>query len=321
TLRAEPCDAAGAFSNAWRTISRRQMDPLDDGQCAFAAEAECLLAPKLDMRTVADLGLLFNALIDELVRSSDTADVEDAVDSATFLAGLADAERRARVAAARELLREAKAMSTPLRLSHALLLMADVDTPPHAVHAKLAVAGSALGAEIANKDELLNVAVALAYAHRDLMAQLERFRVVRDYLGRFAPEGMGAAAALLSWVALEPAELLDDLRLCAAEIQRARLADGGAQTMSLAIKLLVSMAALAAGREGDLEESLALAPRLDPRAGRAHLASAIGALPMVAPALAAFHRPVLDAAREYEQVYQSMHSSYVFGGHRRVGWG
>jgi hypothetical protein len=152
---------------------------------------------------------------------------------------------------------------------------------------------------------------------------VERWRALRQYLARFAADGMAIAAALLTWIALEPPEILDDLRLASAALAKQRMAGGGAETMTLAIKLLLGIAALAAGREGDPEECLALAP--SPVATLPHLglAGALSALPIASAAVTAFHRTVLDAAAEWERVFHPTHSSWVYGGstRRSHGWG
>jgi len=232
---------------------------------------------------------------------------------------LADLEAAERASSAQDVgTAELRSRGEWISLPLALLATAGEDAlPPHVAPTILAAAQS-LVTDLPAPQERIAVAVLLAFARGDLVSHLERWRVLRQYLARFAPDGMAIAAALLTWIALEPSETLDDLRLVAAEIQKRRLADGGAETMSLAIKLLVSIAMLAAGDEGDHEEKLALAPIATPRAPHVGLHGALAQLPLVTTALAAFHRPVLDAALEYERVYQSTHSAYVFSG---AGWG
>ncbi|MCZ7681298.1 MAG: hypothetical protein M5U28_21925 [Sandaracinaceae bacterium] len=141
--------------------------------------------------------------------------------------------------------------------------------PPH-LPAALAELDHALSGDVAGAEERMTTAVLLGFAGGDPRAQIERWRTLRHYVARFSGDGMAVAAALLSWLALEPAEILDDLRLASAELSKHGLSGGGAETMTLAVKLLVSIAALAAGREGDHEEGAGARAGggADPRAPR-----------------------------------------------------
>lgn len=312
-VREEPPRIARAFASAFHQLrASPHAARFQPGQDACAAEALCLQAR--DLRDVESGGMLREMLsLRETALASHSQDhAEDALDAAVLLHALAPPVRASQIEVALALARESSARGYEISHSLTLLITAgDPELPPH-LEPSLRAARGALEREVPTGEERLVIAALLTFVRGDLAAQLERWRVLREYLARFAPDGMGIAAALLSWIALEPSETLDDLRLAAAEIQAKRLADGGAETLSLAIKLLVSIAMLASGQEGDREEGLALAPSIAPRATQLGLHGAMSAVPLVTTILSAFHRPVLGAALERD--YQSTHSSYVFGG-------
>src|SRR5262249_23128020 len=113
--------------------------------------------------------------------------------------------------------------------------------------------------------EALTVAVLTAIQRTYAIdAQLARIQALHRYLTRLAPTGMMVAAALLALLDGDEAGLLDDLRLASKAVSDQRLAPGGTEATSLAVKLLVGSALLARGSEGDPEESIALALRALP---------------------------------------------------------
>lgn len=314
--------AARAFSIAFDAI-RRSASGFTAEQDAAAAECVCLAVRDLAAAESPDIALSFVALRSGILQKHVPANPEDALDAAALLTHVPRAEHEARIAMARELALALNGRNKAITLSLALIALAgEQHLAPHLPHA-LSQLDDALSRDVANAGERMATAVLLAFVRGDAHAQIEKWRTLRQYLARFSNEGMTIAAALLSWVALEPAEILDDLRLASAELSKHGLAGGGAETMTLAIKLLVSMAALAAGSEGDHEERLALAPVPTPGLSRLGLAGALGTLPIATAAVTAFHRTVLDAAAEWERLFHPTHSSYVYGGggYRRSGWG
>jgi hypothetical protein len=322
-VREEPDRIARAFLATFGGLRLRQ-SRFSPEQDASAAECLCLAAHDLASCERPDAAQWLAQARENVFLRFSRGSTEDALDSSLLLAGVAADHHEPRIVVASRLAADLEARGSPIPLSLALVATAGEDEASPHVGAMIAATVATLASEVQDPYERLAVAVLLTFVRGDLGGQVERWRLLRHYLARFAPDGMALAAALLSWVALEPAETLDDLRLAAAELQKRRLAEGGAETMSLAIKLLVSIAMLAAGREGDHEERLALAPIVVPRAPQLGLHGALPALPLVTTALTTFHRPVLDAALEYEHVYQSTHSAYVFGGRghgRSYGWG
>ncbi len=320
-VRAEPDRIARAFAVAFDTI-RRGASGFTPEQDAAAAECVCLAVSDVAAAERADVAMSFVRLRWELLTSHVPGNPEDALDAATLLLHLSREQAEARIAAARELATAVRAQGRFLTLTLALIALAGEDgVPPH-LPAALAELDHALSGDVAGAEERMTTAVLLGFAGGDPRAQIERWRTLRHYVARFSGDGMAVAAALLSWLALEPAEILDDLRLASAELSKHGLSGGGAETMTLAVKLLVSIAALAAGREGDHEEGLALAPVAAPILSRLGLPGALATLPLSA-AVTAFHRTVLDAAAEWERTFHPTHSGYVFGGsgRRRTGWG
>lgn len=320
-VRDEPQAIASVFLSTWQALRQTSQDftPQQD-----AAATECLLlaAARPAALTPSVSARWLHATRMEMRIRYANGQTEDALDAAVLLATMPAEAQAGRIQVAWALAEEMRRRGAPITISLALLASAgEAELPPH-LAPTLAAAFGALGHEIADPAERLTVAVLLTVPRGDLASQLERWRTLRQYLSRFAPQGMGAAAALLSWLALEPAEILDDLRLASAEVQRHRLGHAGADTMTLAIKLLISMGVLASGREGDHEERLALAPVVAPRVPSVGLHNAVAALPLAPAALTAFHRTVLDAAAEWERQYHPTHSSFVYGsGRRGSGWG
>ena len=325
-VRAEPARIARAFRATYDRLRSQEhgRTGFTAAQDASAAECLCLAATDLAACEGPAAARWLSQYRVDLGRRFSLGSTEDALDAALMLSGTATAEHERRLALGAQLATDVRGRGGAMPLSLALLATAaDAELPEH-LGPSIATAAAMLASDIApGSSDQMATAVLLTFVRGDLAAQIERWRVLRQYLARFSPEGMAIAAALLSWIALEPAEVLDQLRLAAAEIQKRRLADGGAETMALAIKFLVSVAMLAAGTEGDHEESLALAPVIAPRAPHLGLHATLPVLPLVATATAAFHRPILDAAVEYERVYQQTHSSYVFGrsSGRSHGWG
>lgn len=320
--RGEPAQIARAFDAAFENL-RRVMPQYSVEHDAATAEAMCLGFTNVEHAMNAQAASGIHALRVDLMSRFTQGNPEDAVDAALMLGALAQDARETHIARAAELARTLAQHGRTISLPLALIATVGGEVPDH-----LPVALSNLTATLKPETaaaETMAVAVLLQFPRADLNVQLDKWRTLRAYLARFAPEGMAVAAALLGWVALEPAELLDDLRHASAALQKHRMVNGGAETMTLATKLLVSMSVLAMGKEGDHEENLALAPVAHARVPHLGLHGSLTALPVIGTAVVAFHRTVLDAAAAWEALYQPTHSSYVFGGsgyrHRSSGWG
>jgi hypothetical protein len=322
-VRADPERVARAFTRTFGYL-RQMSSAFTPEQDAAAAECLCIAAHDLSACERHDAAQWFHALRGDLMARFTQQQTEDALDAAMLLAGAPTEQHAPRIEVAAELARVLSARQMPITLSLALAATTgDAQLADH-LHTALANLQAALGQEVHDPYERALVAVLLTAPRGDLNVQVDRWRTLRQYLSRFSPDGMAVAAALLSWIGHEPAETLDDLRLASAALTKARLAHGSAEAMALGIKLLLAIAALAQGSEGDHEEKLALAPRAQERMGFFGLHGALAAMPLVFTAAAPFHRTVLDATETWAAAHQPMHSSYVFGGggyRRSYGWG
>jgi hypothetical protein len=248
-----------------------------------------------------------------LLRRYTSGHSEDALDATMILAGVPDA-----IGEAEELARAAAAYGTPLPLSAALVLRASRATDRAALAAQIRSRFSELG-EGADERERTFAAVLLALVGQDPTVLVQRARDLRAYLARFSPNGMLVPAALLALLPIDLPETLDLLRMVSSELQRHRFGAGGAESLSLSIKLLLATALLARGDEGDPEERAGFLRFEQLEAAQLGLAGLVSQVPLSFAALTAFHRPALNATQEYQQAYQPTHSPYVFGGGRS--WG
>lgn len=249
----------------------------------------------------------------ELLRTYSNGSSEDALDATMLLASGADLARASAIA------HDCLSLGVPLTLSSALVAAAG----PEDVSARIATVYGRLEQyhEGETPAERTVASVLIALAILDPMSAVQRARELRAYLARFAPTGMLVPAALLSLLPVETTEALDLLRTASTELQKHKLGGGGAESLTLATKLLLQTAMLARGNEGDPEESAALV-RFDALAtSQLGLAGLVSQVPLTLTALTAFHRPVLDAALYYQAHHQPTHSPYVFGSGRSTGWG
>jgi hypothetical protein len=321
--RGEPALIARSFDVAFENLRRTPMFSVE--QDAATAEALCLgfENPSYAEHPQATSGI--HALRVDILSRYAHGNPEDAVDAALMLGALDQRQREATIAKAAQLALALAQHGKPISLPLALIATAGNDEVPDHLPIAIKNLASSIGPEVTQPNEALAVAVLIAFPRGDLNVQIDKWRTLRQYLARFAPEGMAIAAGLLAWVALEPAELLDNLRHASAALKKYRLVNGGAETMTLATKLLVNMSVLASGNEGDHEEQLKLAPVAHPRVPHLGLHGSLTALPVIGSAVVAFHRTVLDAAAAWEAMYQPTHSSYVFGSgssrRRSYGWG
>lgn len=243
---------------------------------------------------------------------------EDALDATMILAAMGDV-----LTEAAELARAAQSYGTPLPLSAALIARASPSPDAAGLVAQLRARLQRLG-EGADEHERTYAAALLTLGGADPAALVDRARDVRAYLGRFSATGTLVPAALLALLPVELPELLDLLRMVSAELQKQRIGAGGAESLSLSIKLLLATALLARGDEGDPEERVGLLRFDTLAASQLGVAGLVSQVPLSFSALTAFHRPTLDAVLFYQEAFQPTHSPYVFGtgsGYRSSGWG
>jgi hypothetical protein len=279
-----------------------------------AAAAEGMILATADLRTLGrPSAVTVHQRRLELLRSYSNGSAEDALDATMLLANGADLARAAGIAS------ECHGLGMPLTFSCALVAAA----APEGAATRIASAHGRLQqyGEGETPAERTCAAVLIALASSDPVTAVQRARDLRSYLARFAPTGMLVPAALLALLPVETAEALDLLRTASTELQKHKLGGGGAESMTLATKLLLQTAMLARGQEGDPEESAALV-RFDALAtSQLGLAGLVSQVPLTLTALTAFHRPVLDATLYYQEHHQPTHSPYVFGSGRSTGWG
>ncbi len=308
-LRAEPARAAMAFDAAFGNVERMLavQAPADR-----AAAAECLCLAVEDVAHAHDprLATQLVAMIHDLVHRFRVA-FEDALDATAILSHAPMHDREPRIALANELSVALRARGRAISLTYALLATTDHRVLPPHLPSTLAYLDEVLAREVSDPAERMATAVLVAFPRVDHDAQLARWRVIRQYLARVSPDGMSVAAALLAWLSLEPEEILDHLRLASQALARHGIAGTGAETVTTASKLLLAMAALASGAEGDPEERLALAPQATPGLAHVGLQGTLAALPLAA--VSAFHHTVLSVAAAWERTYHPTHTSYVHG--------
>ncbi len=311
--RREPAPLVARHLNeAYRATASSTLTPKERWSCA---ESAVLAVAQLEHAgpIVADL----LALRQSLTTQYGLADGEDALDAAVMLLPWPEAER-------------ARALERSIQLSNYVR---------SATGAGLPLATTLIVERTKNLDEVL--AARLVFMNRELVARglsagdaavssallslhdgdaswlMSRTDALQAYLGRFAPIALWAPAAALALLEADVPEILDDVRLASAAVQRHLLAGSGAEAVGLAIKLLFLVAALGHGNEGDAEEQLMLRPAITAAAQRLGLAGIATSLPMLLVAGAAFHRPLLTA-QEVALAAAPMHDSYVYGA---SGWG
>lgn len=289
--------------------------PLPDDKESVAAECAVVLAPRLDaLDATAATSFVLRAY--GHLCTGGAASPTDAANASLIALALPQSEHERVVGQARALL---AAMPPPFgpaarELAPAMhLVVAGLGTEP-ALPARLAETEAAVRS-LTGDDPQSFAAAALLLSARgaNLPATLERLSTLGRYLHRFSPTGLVVPAALLSLLDADPAEVLDDLRLAGAAIGEHKLALGGMENMSLAIKLLLQIGILATGAEGDPEEQLDLAPRALPALPAMGAVGLSVALPMAVAAVSTFHQATIHRMAVSDFTYHPAHSHYVYG--------
>jgi hypothetical protein len=126
-----------------------------------------------------------------------------------------------------------------------------------------------------------------------------RFQKFRQWLAAYTPNEASRSAALLALLDGDPPELLDDLRIAAEQVERAKLGTGGLQALSLGAKLLLLRA----------PPVDAPASALVPGAASRSVALA----PIYRSAIIVGHRHGFHAAALHSPGYSSMHTHHSYG--------
>jgi hypothetical protein len=129
----------------------------------------------------------------------------------------------------------------------------------------------------------------------------DRFRKLRQWIAAYTPNEASRSAALLTLLDADPPELLDDLRIAAEQVERAKLATGGMQALSLGAKLLLLRA----------PPVDAPASALVPGGAPAMAVSTFG--PWYRSAIIVGHRNGFYAAALRANSHTSMHTHYSYG--------
>lgn len=129
-----------------------------------------------------------------------------------------------------------------------------------------------------------------------------RFQKLRQWIAAYTPNEASRSAALLTLLDADPLELLDDLRIAAEQVERAKLGTGGLQALSLGAKLLLLRAPPV-----DAPAS-ALVPGAAPA-----MAPSFAIDPIYRSAIIVGHRNGFHAAALYSPGYSSMHTHHSYG--------
>ncbi len=308
-MRTDPAQAARAFDLALGRV-RQVLFHIDPVAQVAAAECLCLTADDPARASDSPRPESFRSIVVDL-QNRYRVGHEDALDTTALLAQVPAALRDRRLIMAQELASRLRARGRQISLAYALIALAGHEVLPDHLHATLSGLDDTLAREIRDPAERMATAVLIAFPQSDVREHLPRWRTLRQYLSRVSPDGMAVEAALLAWLSPSPDEILDVLRLASQALAKHGVAGSGAETITTASKLLLGMAGMAGGREGDPEEALALAPRAPEGLAHLGLSGTLASLP--AAAVQAFHYTVLQLAQGWEQSHHPTHSSYVFG--------
>jgi hypothetical protein len=283
---------------------------LRDEERWSAAESALLVVGALEHSRPIMLDLL--KLRQSFVTQYTQGRSEEALDAAVLLLPWPEAERAAAIQRCTTLaLNFRAATEATLPLSSALLIER-TRVLDELLGARLVSMYRGLRAHGAAESEAVTTAALLSLSDGDASWLVSRADALQSYLGRFSPTPLWSAAGALALLTADVPEILDDLRLASAATQRVLLATSGAEAVGLAVKLLLVVAALGHGSEGDPEESLVLRPAMAPSANNLGMAALATSLPMILAATATFHRPLLTA-HDVALSAAPMHSSYVYG--------
>lgn len=296
-------------------------------QNASTAEAMMLAVPSLDLLTSDRAERLHKARLAHrrLVAGAST---HDALEASVLLMGMDSSESDRVLREAESVLDRANGLGASLSLPGAILIVRSAAGERLELLGLLEQRLAELG-EGEDARQRADAATLLALDGRAIDELVPRVRDLRAYLGRFAPGGMLVPAGLLALMPCELPETLDLLRMVSTALQKERFMAGGAETLVLSTKLLLSTALLAAGAEGDPEERAGWL-RFDQLASRRlGFAGVALSMPISLVSMSVFQNPVLSTM-EFDRLYQATHSPYVFstsgsswgsGSSRGYGWG
>jgi len=125
-----------------------------------------------------------------------------------------------------------------------------------------------------------------------------RFQKLRQWIAAYTPNEASRSAALLTLLDADPLELLDDLRIAAEQVERAKLSTGGLTSLALGAKLLLLRAPPLDAPASALVPGTVIARSLDP---------------ILRAAIVVGHRNGFHAAAVHASGYSSMHTHHSYG--------
>jgi len=164
----------------------------------------------------------------------------------------------------------------------------------------------------------ITVAAALmAVSQQDVAATVERYRAAMGALGRFNGAGMEVPSAMVAMLPYGVEEAMDNVRLAAAAIMAHRLSLGGAENLSLGVKMLMQSSVEASvGQDAPGQGPAGLpGPRAMPAVPRSMaivgLTAATAAGMVVG--LLAFHELSLHRFAVRDYAFHPVHAHHVYG--------
>jgi hypothetical protein len=139
---------------------------------------------------------------------------------------------------------------------------------------------------------------------------LDRFGRAFQILDKFNGGSMGVPSAMVSILPSEVDETMDNVRLASASVMRNKLSLGGAENLSLGIKMLVHSAAIAAGRD---EKGLKVAASISAPSVLALTGIGVATAFALGASLLAFHEFSLHKIAVRDWSFHPVHSHYVYG--------
>ncbi len=326
-----PSEVSTAYRRAFQWLRPEAMRPM-------IAENLCVASPALDERSVEAAVGTFTRLREAVAQPGVALSDDDAVRASLMLQPFGEW--------AQSVLQEAATFSDGTALG-APSERPDLSAAVMVVGSGSGGAMSRLGTFRAYQDALraqgiggsdLSFGAALLTVGGDpeVPAAVARTAAVREYLGRFAEDGMTVPASMLAILSPQVEESLDNLRLASAEISRNRLSLGGMENLSLGMKLLLQTAITPNPVRGIVSPRGVLVPAgpvlgpepVQPPAtvpaarpptapmpvpSMAMLGVALAAPIIILPALIAFHEKALHRLAVSDWAFHPVHTNFVYG--------
>jgi len=202
----------------------------------------------------------------------------------------------------------------------ALLACAEVTGAGPALLGNFTALREAIYASSAGAVDITVAAALMAVSQQDVAATVERYRAALGALGRFNGAGMEVPSAMVAMLPYGVEEAMDNVRLAAAAIMAHKLSLGGAENLSLGVKMLMQSSVQASVWQeaptapGEPPAGLA-GPRAMPAVPRSMaivgLTAAAAAAMVVG--LLAFHELTMHRFAVRDTVFHPVHAHHVYG--------